>query len=302
MEKFTSLSFYEDTMKYISVQKDKNTWELKKHGDIPLLKDPQNPNNLQWPQKQREIFGKKRLLKSHGLLTLESHHTYLNMKKVNTIKKFNPQDIIRYNYENSLPILFEKERFVLDYSIDYFHDTNTTEIAFMGMPKEKINNFNRLALDLNIKSLSVNPSYQYFRNLLRMKPDIKTNYEYTLYIDSSKTFLTFVLIHKNNPIFKRSLGINEDLEKNINNYFYSLKYYIAVPKVFIFLCNTTQKTENLLLEITKKYYDAATQKAPEFLMESLDFKGLDEQILHEYQDCFIALGGRFLIESSKGNK
>lgn len=298
MEKIYSLSFYEDRLKYIILHKNKASWALLNHGEIPLKEGCPNIYTLMWKEGQQKLFQRTRLRRNHGFITFEGHHTYLNMRKITTLRKINPREIIRYNYENLLPILFDKDRFFLEYDIEHFSD-NSTEISFMGTPQDRKRAMDRLVNEMNIKPMSVKPIYKYFGDLLKLHPSLRGNREYALYIDSSNAFINFVLIRKGNPISKRTLEINGQLGLNIKNYFYSLDHYSSISDFTMYISNTDPKIETLLRNLIPQNLYTSAQRVHELLAESLGFiQAAQEQYLN-YQHCFLSLGRVMPIEAWK---
>ncbi len=304
MEKIHSLSFYENNLKYITLGKNNTNWVLVNHGEISLPQDRPNDKYLHENNSHKEIFKKKRLKKNIGHITVEPHHTYLNRKSLNTLKKLKYPDIIKINYKNTLPVLFEKNCYGLDYNVQYNEKTETTEIFFMGMSQEKIDAIYHSSLNLNIHPLVLNPTYQYFAGFISNVPIFDVEREYLVYVESSAadTRLTLVLIHNHYPILKRSVEINERLDTEMNNYFYYLKYYLQIPTILLCFSIIDQNTELIILNSSQQYYKTCSVKIYDIFTELQWFKEVDKKILFDYQDCFIALGGLVSDESINRKK
>lgn len=299
MEKIQSLCFYRTIMKHITLEMKNNRWIITSHGKMPLVEGRISNQNIQWANKQHGVFKNKRFNKNKGYITVEGHHTYLNHKSINTLEKLKHPDIIQLNFKNTLPILFEKDRYGISYNVEYIDNIKTTEISFMGMLHEKIDCIYQSCLNLNVDPLMLNPTYQYFANILKKQLNFEEKKEYVLYVESSANLLTFVLIHNNNPIMKRSIEINDQLEIETNNYFYYLKHYLMLPDIFIFFSKMDQKMELFVIIVSGYYYNNSSQKIQELLRDLSCFREMDQEVMIEFQDCFIALGGVVIDESIK---
>ena len=297
MKKIQSLSFYQNSIKYITVDTNSNYWTLLNHGEIPLHEDNTVKTTVQWTKKKQELFKISRFKKNYGFITVESHHTYLNKKSINTLEKINHQEIIKNNFINTLPILFEKNRYGLDYDVALKEIMKTTEILFMGMLQENIDYLYQTSLSMGITPLVLNPSYQYFAAFLSKQVNKDLAKEYVLFAESSSNYLTLVLIHNNNPIMKKSIEISDSLERETTNYFYYLKNYLMLPSLMIYFSKIDDNMALLILKAVKPYFNTTPHKIIKTLRERPCFKEITDETLTDYQDCFIALGGMVADES-----
>ncbi len=299
MKKLHSISFNQNVLKYIIVELKNNCWQLLNHGEISLPDNKRSDIQLQLTNEERIIFRKKRLKKNKGCVTIEAHHTYLNRKSINTLEKLNHLDIIRFNYENILPILFEKNRYGLDYNVEYIKDRKTTEISFISVLQDTIDSIYQSCLNINVDPITLSPSYQYFSNTLKKEDVSIEKKEFVLYVESSNDFLTLVLIHNQSPIMKRSIDIDEQLETETNNFFYFLKHYVMVPEVLILFSFIDKNIKLLINQTIKPYYDPTCRNIQELLKELPCFEEIEDEFIVEYQECFIALGGMDFDEPIK---
>lgn len=295
MERIQGISFYHDIIKYISIEIHNNKkWNLINYGEILLSVDTDSHNEKLGFDRYFKDLNKKRFKKYKGFITLEADFTYINMKRIGTLNKINYADVIKYNYESTLPRLFEKDQYKLEYTIHCNERSKTTEIAFMGTAQKRINEIQDLNKKLGIKAKSIKPPYQYFAELLRNFPTFRYSTDYGLYVESSNQHLTFVLIHHKTPVLKRSIEINENLTITIQNFFYYLKHHLMIADISLFIGNISEKIEFTLLVIYKEYYNGFYQEVPELLQALPCFKELNGQTIKEFQDCFLATGSLIL--------
>lgn len=295
MERILGISFYQDIIKHITIEiHNHKKWSLTNYGEIVL---PDDTDLLDEKQRFEVFFMEslnRRFKKYKGYITLEADSTYINMKKINTLKKLNYADLIKYNYQSTLPRLFEKDQYKLEYKIHCNEKSKTTEIAFMGTAQKRINEIQDINKKIGIKTKTIKPSHQYFVELLRYFPTLRYSTDYGLYVETSCQSLTFVLIHRELPVIKRSIEINENLTIAIQNFFYYLKHYLMIGDMSLFTGNIKAKIEFTLLVIYKEYYNGFYQEVPELLQALPCFKGLSSQTIKEFQDCFLATGSVFL--------
>ncbi len=295
MERIQGISFYQDLIKYITIEIHNNKeWNLTNYGEILMSVGTDSFDEKQRFEQCFKDLNKKRFKKYKGFITHEADCTYINMKKISTLNKINYADVIKYNFQSTLPRLFEKDQYKLEYTIHCNEKSKATEIVFMGTAQKRINEIQDLNKKLGIKAKSIKPSYQYFVELLRSFPTLRSSTDYGLYVESSNQHLTLVLFHHTTPVLKRSIEIDENLTIAIQNFFHYLKHYLMIADISLFIGNIKEKIEFTLLVIYKEYYNGFYQEVPELLQAFPYFKDLNSQTIKEFQDCFLATGSLIL--------
>lgn len=299
MKKIRGISFYQNHIKFITMELYKNKWILTDYGEMPFRQRENDPTKLFWTNKYRNFLSKSKLIKNNAYITIEAQHTYLNKRTIMTSEKVSYKDIIELNYKNIIPILFEKNMFTFDYSIRYCEQAKTTDICFLAMDKEKIDYIYESCISLNADPLMLSPSYKYLTDILKKFRHHKYTAENIIYIESTRSTLTLVLIQNKNPILKRSIEFNDDLRLNIKQYLYYLKNYLMINNILILSNNIDKKLETLMLECVTELYEGSHCKVMDFLKEIPWISEVKKEILLSFQDCFIAVGGILLDESIK---